>query len=682
VLFDHTGGHPLFTVELLRAMQARGDLIQDDAGYWTEGTVLDWEALPARVEGVIEERVSRLEPELREILSVASVEGEDFTAQVVAEVQEVSERQLFRALSQELQKRHRLVREQGAVPVGQKRLSRYRFAHALFQQYLYNNLGEGERTLLHGQIAAELEGLYEGQRELVAVQLAHHYSKAGDDQRSLKYYALAGEVALASYANREAEEHYQRALELASAAPQRAHLLSGLGQALWRQSRFREALQTWREGIKLYTALEDFESVARLYSRSAFAAWDAGDAPESLRLCQEGLAALTDAPESVGLAYLLWHAGGNYVHSGLMDEGLPLSRQALEMAERLGAVEVQALVLASLGYYGGLSPEESLELLMKAMALAEGAGLLDTAALVHNNLGTCMMFRWADARTARDHHRRSAELLRQVGRTVGQVFALASAAIDSQFLGEFAEAEATLSHMRHLLSQLTEPGRAADNLCVCEIRLLGHRGEWVKAARLARALQADTRERGSVFLSVARYLLAWVVLESYSLGGGTMVGGWEEAEAALVEAIQDADRPPYYFHRVEMRTFLGALYVYQGRLEEARRVLVVARDKAGSVPTAWDEQSLLWLMARLARAEERWSEALSAFGALVGIHESLGWRWRRARALLDWAEVHVIRGEPGDLEQAEVLLRQSRAMFEEMGLSRFVALTEQRLHDL
>ncbi|MFC2031260.1 BTAD domain-containing putative transcriptional regulator, partial [Chloroflexota bacterium] len=34
-LFEHTGGHPLFTVELLRAMQERGDLVQAD-GVWVE----------------------------------------------------------------------------------------------------------------------------------------------------------------------------------------------------------------------------------------------------------------------------------------------------------------------------------------------------------------------------------------------------------------------------------------------------------------------------------------------------------------------------------------------------------------------------------------------------------------------------------------------------------------------
>jgi DNA-binding SARP family transcriptional activator len=93
-LFQNTGGHPLFTVELLQAMQARGDLIQDASagGRWVEGRALDWEALPARVEAVIKARVGRLDEKLYDTLSVASVEGERFTAQIIAQVLEIPER--------------------------------------------------------------------------------------------------------------------------------------------------------------------------------------------------------------------------------------------------------------------------------------------------------------------------------------------------------------------------------------------------------------------------------------------------------------------------------------------------------------------------------------------------------------------------------------------------------------
>src|SRR4029450_5846734 len=107
-LFDRTGGHALFTVELVRELQERGDLRQDADGQWIDGPAINWNVLPARVEGVIEKRIQRLEQDLQSILTIASVEGETFTAEVLARVQQVQERRLVQRLSQELDKQHRL----------------------------------------------------------------------------------------------------------------------------------------------------------------------------------------------------------------------------------------------------------------------------------------------------------------------------------------------------------------------------------------------------------------------------------------------------------------------------------------------------------------------------------------------------------------------------------------------
>ncbi|NIV39765.1 MAG: AAA family ATPase, partial [Anaerolineae bacterium] len=68
MLFHQTRGHPLFTIELLRGLQEQGDLVRDQEGYWIEGTALDWDRLPARVEAVIAERIGRLAQPLRAAL--------------------------------------------------------------------------------------------------------------------------------------------------------------------------------------------------------------------------------------------------------------------------------------------------------------------------------------------------------------------------------------------------------------------------------------------------------------------------------------------------------------------------------------------------------------------------------------------------------------------------------------
>ena len=213
-LFNRTDGHPLFTIELLGTMQDRGDLIHDADGAWIEGPNLAWELLPVRVEAVIKERMARLDPDLRDVLTIASVEGERFTAQVIAAVANVPERVLLRQLSQNLERQHRLVREQEEVYASQKWISRYRFDHILFQDYLYHQLSRSERQLLHGDIAIALEELYGEQLDEMAVLLAHHFHQASNLKQAFHYYTLAAERATRLYESGEASKHYTRAIQL------------------------------------------------------------------------------------------------------------------------------------------------------------------------------------------------------------------------------------------------------------------------------------------------------------------------------------------------------------------------------------------------------------------------------------------------------------------------------------
>jgi predicted ATPase/DNA-binding SARP family transcriptional activator len=220
-LYKHTRGHALFTVEMVRGMQERGDLVQDEAGRWVEGPAIDWMTLPARVEGVIGERIGRLATSLQKVLQVASVEGEDFTAEVVAQVRGVDERKIVEQLSSALDRQHRLVRGQGnrRLGAGGPRLSLYRFRHILIQRYLYHNLDEAEQVYLHEAVGQVLERLHGEQTEEAAVQLARHFEVAGLTAKAVKYLRQAGERAVRLSANEEAISHFTRALVLLETLP-------------------------------------------------------------------------------------------------------------------------------------------------------------------------------------------------------------------------------------------------------------------------------------------------------------------------------------------------------------------------------------------------------------------------------------------------------------------------------
>ncbi len=124
--FKHTQGHALFTAELLSTLKDREDLYQEE-GQWFAKDDIDWQALPAKIEGVIEVRMGRLLNEQRELLSVASVQGEAFIGEAIAQVQKQNERDVIRTLSSEIDKRHRLVQSQRVERLNKQRLSHYRF---------------------------------------------------------------------------------------------------------------------------------------------------------------------------------------------------------------------------------------------------------------------------------------------------------------------------------------------------------------------------------------------------------------------------------------------------------------------------------------------------------------------------------------------------------------------------
>jgi len=350
-LVQHTGGHPLFAVELLRDLQEQGDLELDAQGCWVQGPALDWDALPPRVEGVIEERIGRLEAELRETLTVGSVEGEEFTAEVIARVREVEERGLVRRLSAELDRQHHLVVSQGIRRLGLQALSSYCFRHNLFQKYLYDNLDAAERTYLHQDVGTALEALYGDQVTEIAAQLGRHFREAGLAERASHYLRRAGEQAAAHYANAEALDYFAQALDLmpeGNLAERYALLLAReeVYDLLGERDHQRRDLAAIEQ---LAETLDDSRQRAEVALRRANLCQLTSDYPAAITASQEAirLAQRAQDTRSEATGYLRWGAAlwrqTNY------DAARSRLERAVAMAREAGLGSVEARALTTLG---------------------------------------------------------------------------------------------------------------------------------------------------------------------------------------------------------------------------------------------------------------------------------------------------------------------------------------------
>ncbi len=219
-LFRYTNSHPLYTTEMLYDMKAQGSLIKNQAGEWMAAESLDWEHLPPRIEAAIAERLRRLPPEFYKTLQTASIEGERFTAEVVASVQKLDQEQAVTLLREKLDHQHRLVQADSSKQVNGKRLSRFRFRHILFQKYLYSQLDVIERTKLHECVANAIEEHYIGILEELSMSLAIHFELAELPDKAIYYYELAAQRANLFSSYEDAIRHYRKALSLLASQPE------------------------------------------------------------------------------------------------------------------------------------------------------------------------------------------------------------------------------------------------------------------------------------------------------------------------------------------------------------------------------------------------------------------------------------------------------------------------------
>ena len=309
-LARHTAGNPLFAVELLQSLEAAGALVESPAGRVEQVGAVEWQSLPSRVAGVIESRVTRLTAAQKDLLATASVQGEAFVADVVAEVLRIDRREVIHELSGPMQKELRLVTAVGLQDVPGGRIANYRFRHNLVQDYLYRQLDDIERAELHGATGIALERIHAADPAPVAVSLALHFSEAGDWARAIRYRLLAAESTARTFAHDQAVEHYEQAVILEAthrrfvgAVMDVAKVQESLGDALLMLRRWAAAEASLRASLGLVA--EDHVATARLLRKLARVEERQSRYVQAAGLLQSAEAALREPDTEAPSAW--WH---------------------------------------------------------------------------------------------------------------------------------------------------------------------------------------------------------------------------------------------------------------------------------------------------------------------------------------------------------------------------------------
>jgi DNA-binding CsgD family transcriptional regulator/tetratricopeptide (TPR) repeat protein len=377
-LYSWTRGNPFFVEEVLKALVESGALHEQN-GAW-----LGWEAelpgLPRSIRDAVTARVNRLGAVARTVANLAAVIGTRTSHDALVAVSGLTESDVLSALD-ELRAQSVLseaVQSDGDIT--------YEFAHPLVRDVLYGELGTARGRLLHATVAEALETLYGAEAAAHADELAYHFSRAearGLAGKAVRYLAAAGRDALARYANREAANYLNAALEqldragsLDAPAVDPDALVEDLAQARQRLGDYDAANALWTRARTAAERAGDTARVAAIERRLGLGAFWSGRYDEALAHFDVALGAAERAGRDSLLARVRIAKAITLQALGDAEAARAEVDAALAVAERLGDAGVLARVhRSSLLLHVFIGPTDRAHADgMRAIELAEAAG--------------------------------------------------------------------------------------------------------------------------------------------------------------------------------------------------------------------------------------------------------------------------------------------------------------------
>jgi DNA-binding NarL/FixJ family response regulator len=377
-LYSWTRGNPFFAEEVLKALVESGALHEHN-GSW-HGWEAELPGLPRSIRDAVAARVNRLGASVRTIANLAAVIGTRTSHDALVAVSGLAEQDVLSALD-ELRAQNVLSEEiqtDGSVM--------YEFTHPLVRDVLYGDLGIARGRLLHATVAEALETLYGASAGMHADELAYHFSRAearGLAAKAVRYLAAAGRDALARYANREAANYLNSALEQhdraagSDTSPIDAEsLVEDLAQARQRLGDYDAAHALWTRARASAERAGETARVAAIERRLGLGAFWSSRFDAALGHFDVALDAASRAGDDSMLARIRVAKAMTLQARGDADAARAEIDAALAVAERLGDAGVLARVhRSSLLFHVFVGPTSRAHADgLRAIELAEAAG--------------------------------------------------------------------------------------------------------------------------------------------------------------------------------------------------------------------------------------------------------------------------------------------------------------------
>jgi len=603
---ERARGNPLFLVEMMKAPDLAG-------------------SVPDTLNDVVTARIDALRPDERQALRVMAVAGDPFTPAFVEQLARPTIGDRTTAILPTLVRRGFMAMD-GEGPT-------HRFTHSILGEVAYESASFAFRRRIHFRAGKIIENEHAGDEGAVAEILLHHFERAGNSGKTVRYASLAGDRSASVFANTEALGFYERGLTAVSQRERPADtsvLLERKADVLESSGRHSDAVAALDDSLQAFVAAprarpryvvgglslsnrepllcqklavatehtSDYDAAlqwldrarstlsprdarlrAKVYATTCAVLLRKGQYTEAVDWGKRAIRTARGASDLRQVAYTQHMLGTALAEAGHLRQGVRLLRRSVRAYHELGDYRGQASANSNLG-----STYLLLGMYDAALYHYEVAQIADQrtgddidAAIVHNNMAETLLLLDREDEAVHRLEEALAIASREPDLIDLQGWAEVTMARCLRAKGDLEGSSHHLSRGLRLLRSVGSTGLLTEALVDFAEQALAESNAHLGMRRASRALRHAIALDSRLAEARARRVMGECLLAQ---------GQPDEGEARLVEALHGSRRANAEYEEARVSVALGKAYLASGRRGGARRVLRRAHRTYASVGAA------------------------------------------------------------------------------------------------